>query len=179
MVSSEIEFKSFFQVFAKLAGPNERYDVAPIFWDGDVVYLHQDVHAALCQDGVRRPRLQGDWGVFLDLREDGQWCEHIIPEILISVIWSCIQGEVGVSGITFQEYDPKGCVKVVHLCFSVFFCLVAPVKTDTEKSQICWGHKSNRQDMPWSSDSINPYHEKCCGCATCSTINFQYHICFC
>ena len=24
------------------------------------------------------------------------------------------------SGITFQEYDPKGCVKVVHLFFSVF-----------------------------------------------------------
>ena len=36
--------------------------------------------------------------------------------------------------------------------------------------QICWGHKSNRQDMPWSSDSINPYHEKCCGCANYSTI---------
>ena len=107
-------------VCQKLAGPNERYDVAPIFWDGDVVCLHQDAHAALCQDGVRRPRLQGDWGVFLDLREDGQWCEHIIPEISISVIWSCIQGEVGVSGITFQEYDPKGCVKVVHLFFSVF-----------------------------------------------------------
>lgn len=58
MVSSEIEFKSFFLVFAKLDGSTERYDVAPIFRDGDVVCLHQDAHAALCQDGVRRPRLQ-------------------------------------------------------------------------------------------------------------------------
>lgn len=34
------------------------------------------------------------------------------------------------SGITLQEYDPKGCVEVVHLFFSQFFYLVAPLKTD-------------------------------------------------
>ena len=71
-IQARLNSSPFFRVFAKLHGSTERYDVAPIFRDGDVVYLHQDVHAALCQDGVGRPRLQGDWGVFLDVRGDGE-----------------------------------------------------------------------------------------------------------
>ena len=66
-------------------------------------------------------------------------------------------------GGTYQDRH----VTIASCLFSLQTCRCSE---SPRNHQICWGHKSNRQDMPWSSDSINPYHEKCCGCANYSTI---------